>query len=126
MQILRAILLAVAVVAFSFAQTPAKKIEKKAAPAAAAAQKSSPAKSDAAIESDIKDRLSKSKLSADKFSVSVRNGVATLSGKTNVVQHKGTATRMAKAAGATSVVNNIEVSQAAKDKAAASLKKSKK
>jgi len=37
------------------------------------------------------------------------------------LQHKGTATRLARGAGATKVVNQVEVSQAAKDKASANL-----
>jgi hypothetical protein len=40
-----------------------------------------------------------------------------------VVQHKGTATRMAKTAGAVAVVNHIQISDAAKQKAAANLAK---
>ena len=126
MKFLRAIALLCAVAGLSLSQTPA---PKKATTGPAATKKAAPAaatKTDAAIEQDLKDRLAKSKLAADKFGVSVKGGVATLSGKTEVVQHKGTATRMAKSAGATSVVNNIEVSDAGKAKAAATLKKSKK
>jgi hypothetical protein len=51
----------------------------------------------------------------------VQGGVATWEGKTEVLQHKGAATRMAKTAGAKAVVNNIKVSDAAKDKAAGNL-----
>ena len=40
----------------------------------------------------------------------VKNGIATWTGGTSVMQHKGAATRMAKTAGATQVVNNIKVS----------------
>jgi hypothetical protein len=47
----------------------------------------------------------------------------TWEGTTNVVQHKGSATRMARAAGAVQVINNIQVSEAAKAKAGASLKR---
>ncbi len=128
MKILRIIAFLTAIAACSFAQTPATKAPAKSTPAAPQATKATPAagKTDAAIEQDLKDRLSKSKLAADKFTVSVKGGVATLEGKTDVVQHKGTATRMAKAAGATSVVNNIQVSDAGKAKAAATLKKGKK
>lgn len=77
--------------------------------------------SDAEIEHNIRARLSRSKISADKFEVHVRGGVATLQGHTDVLQHKGVATRLAKAAGAREVNNKIEVSQAAKDKAANNL-----
>jgi hypothetical protein len=53
--------------------------------------------------------------------VRVQGGVATLEGRTDVLQHKGTATRLAKAAGARRVVNRIEVSDAARRKASANL-----
>ena len=78
-----------------------------------------PGLSDAQIERDIKARLARSpKLSLDKFTVKVQGGIATLEGKTNVIQHKGTATRMAKTAGAKAVVNNIQISDAARKAAA--------
>ena len=51
----------------------------------------------------------------------MQGGVATLEGKTDVVQHKGSATRMAKAAGAIAVNNRIQVSDAAKQKSADNL-----
>ncbi len=76
---------------------------------------------DAALEAKIRAKFAASKISADHFKVSVQGGVATITGQTDVVQHKGTATRLAKTAGATRVVNRIEVSQAAKDKAASNL-----
>jgi BON domain len=79
-------------------------------------------KSDAQIEADIKARLAKSpKLSVEHLQVRVQGGVATFEGKTEVVQHKGTATRMAKSAGAVAVNNHIQVSDAAKEKAAGNL-----
>ena len=68
-------------------------------------------------------KLAKSKIGKDGFKFKVARGVVTWEGSTNVVQHKGSATRMAKAAGAVQVVNNIQVSAAAKAKAAAGLKK---
>ncbi len=77
--------------------------------------------SDAEVERDIRARFARSKISTDKFSAKVQSGIATLSGHTDVIQHKGTATRLAKNAGALAVVNNIEISQAAKDKAARNL-----
>jgi osmotically-inducible protein OsmY len=76
---------------------------------------------DAEIEQSIKVRLAASKISRHHFQVHVQHGVATLEGQTDVLQHKGTATRLAKSAGATQVVNHIAVSQAAKDKAAKNL-----
>ena len=78
---------------------------------------------DAQIERTIKNKLAKSKMSGDHFTVSVVKGVATLEGATNVMQHKGAMTRMAKSSGATSVRNNIRVSDAARNKALASLAK---
>ena len=77
--------------------------------------------SDADLEKAIRGRLAASKISTNKFEVHVQGGVATLEGKTDIVQHKGTATRLARSAGAVKVVNKIEVSQAAKDKAASNL-----
>jgi hypothetical protein len=53
--------------------------------------------------------------------VKVTAGVATIEGKTDVVQHKGVATRLARTGGARAVNNRIEVSEAAKTKAAANL-----
>jgi len=81
-----------------------------------------PRMSDAQLEADIRARLAKSqKISQDHFQVHVQGGVATIEGKTGVVQHKGSATRMAKAAGALAVNNRIQVSDAAKEKAEANL-----
>jgi len=80
-----------------------------------------PAASDVQIETAFRARLAKSKIGADKFQVHVQGGVATLEGRTDVVQHKGAATRMAKAAGAVAVNNRIQISDAAKQKSAANL-----
>jgi hypothetical protein len=87
----------------------------------APAQQRTPA--DAQIERTIKNKLVKSKMNSDHFTVSVVKGVATIEGATNVMQHKGAMTRMAKSSGATSVQNNIRISDAAKNKAVASLAK---
>lgn len=100
-----------------------------AKPGSATTKKSTPAQKgpghsasdDAATEKAIRAKLAASKISADKFEVHVQGGVATLTGKTDVLQHKGVATRLAKNAGASQVVNNIEVSDAAKEKATANL-----
>ena len=73
--------------------------------------------SDADLEKAINARFADSKIASDKFKAHVQRGVATLEGYTEVIQHKGTATRLAKSAGAMAVINNIEISQAAKDKA---------
>ena len=94
---------------------------KPAAPATRASN-TAPTLSDAQIEKDLRARLAASaKISADHFTVHVQGGVATLEGQTSVVQHKGTATRMAKSAGAVRVVNRIQVSQEAREKASANL-----
>jgi hypothetical protein len=98
-----------------------------ATPTAAAAKAKAgraAAVSDADVEKIFRAKLAKSaKMSPEKFTVHVQGGVATLSGHTGVLQHKGAATRMAKSSGALAVVNNIEISQAAKDKAAQNLEK---
>jgi outer membrane lipoprotein-sorting protein len=80
-----------------------------------------PIPADAALESAIRQRLAKTKSANDKFTVRVQGGVATIEGKTDVVQHKGTATRMAKLAGAKQVVNRIVVSDAARQQASSTL-----
>src|SRR5258706_5066181 len=79
------------------------------------------ASNDAAIEKTIRAKLAASKISTNKFEVHVQGGVATLTGRTDVLQHKGTATRLARTGGASQVVNHIEVSQAAKEKATSNL-----
>ena len=76
---------------------------------------------DAQLEKAIRARFAASKISAHHFQVHVQGGVATLEGQTDVLQHKGTATRLAKSSGAIKVVNKIAVSQAARDKAAKNL-----
>lgn len=81
------------------------------------------AASDSQIEATIRTKLAKSKIGKDGFKFHVSHGTVTWEGTTNVMQHKGSATRMAHAAGATQVVNHIQVSAAARDKAAANLRK---
>ncbi len=99
---------------------------KSAAPAPvakAAVAKPAPAISDQTLQARIQEKFSKSKAGGGKFTVRVERGTAILSGKAEVVQHKGAATRMAKAAGAKSVRNEIVVSEAARQKAAKSLER---
>lgn len=79
--------------------------------------------SDAQIEAAIRQRFQQSKIKTNNFQVSVRNGTATITGKTDVIQHKATATRIAKRAGARAVDNQVVVSDAARQRAAASLEK---
>jgi hypothetical protein len=76
---------------------------------------------DVQIEKDIRARLAKSVIGKDGLTVRVQGGIAYWEGTTNVVQHKGAATRMAKSAGAKKIVNNIKVGDEAKQKAAANL-----
>ena len=76
---------------------------------------------DAQIQSNIRAKFAKSKINAEHFTVTVQNGVATIEGKTSVIQHKGVATRMAKTGGAIAVRNQIQISEEAKAKAAAKL-----
>jgi len=76
---------------------------------------------DKQIEEAIRTKLAKSKIGKEGFTVRVQGGVAFWEGSTSVVQHKGSATRMAKSAGAKSVVNNIKVSDAARQKASDNL-----
>ncbi len=90
-------------------------------PAAKPAKPVPDAARDAQIEKDIRARFAKSKIARNNFQVRVQGGVATLEGQTDVIQHKGTATRLAKSGGARAVVNRIKVSQAARDKAARNL-----
>jgi osmotically-inducible protein OsmY len=92
-------------------------------PKTSTSQKKSPPRglSDGAIEQTIRAKLAKSKIGADHFTVKVQSGVAFWEGKTDVIQHKGAATRMARTAGAVAVVNNIQISDAARQRAAHSL-----
>jgi hypothetical protein len=82
-----------------------------------------PALTDVQLEKAIRARFARSKISKNNFQVRVQGGVATLEGQTDIIQHKGTATRLARSAGAAQVVNKIQVSQAARDRAAANLAK---
>src|ERR1039457_521306 len=88
-----------AMAALSFGQAkpaPAHQRETTPAPAKTAA---APKKSDKEIEAAIRAKFAKSKINADKFTVHVQGGVATIEGHTEVVQHKGVATRLAKTGG---------------------------
>jgi hypothetical protein len=93
-------------------------------PAAAVTPKrvtAQPKLSDVQLEAAIRAKFAKSKISTDKFTVRVQGGVATIDGKTDVLQHKGTATRMCKTAGAVAVNNRVQISDAARQKAAGNL-----
>jgi hypothetical protein len=94
---------------------------KKGTPAKPHPAVSSTAQNDAALEKAIRARFADSKIAGDKFEVHVQGGRATLTGGTNILQHKGVATRLARAEGAADVVNNIEPSEQARQKAASNL-----
>ncbi len=79
------------------------------------------AATDTQIDQTLKMKLAKSKVGADHFKFRVQGGVVYWEGSTNVIQHKGVATRMARTAGAKAVVNNIQITEAAKAKARANL-----
>lgn len=91
--------------------------QRAAAPATLGANRTA----DAQIEATIRFKLAKSKIGADKFQFHVQGGVVTIEGHTDVIQHKGAATRMARTAGAVAVVNHIQISDAAREKAAENL-----
>jgi hypothetical protein len=110
------ILLAIFLAAALSAQTSKSTAPKKAPPA-----QGTSAQEDKRIEAAINAKLQKSKIGKDGLKVHVQGGVATWEGSTEVLQHKGAATRMAKAAGAKAVVNNIKVSDDAKGKATENL-----
>ena len=106
------------------ASSPAKRAQTAPIPPVAAAKsQKQPAQPDTAIEAAIRAKFAKSKISEDKFQVRVQGGVATIEGRTDVIQHKGVATRLAKTGGALAVNNHIQTSDAAKQKAAANLEK---
>jgi hypothetical protein len=87
---------------------------------ASAAKRASP--DDAELEAAIRRRFERSKIAVNGFRVRVHSGVAVIEGKTGIPQHKGTATRLARAAGARRVDNRIEVSEQARQKAAQQLR----
>jgi hypothetical protein len=82
-----------------------------------------PKVSDPDLEKAIRARFARSKIGVNHFTVRVQGGAATIEGKTDVIQHKATATRLARAAGAVTVVNKIQISEAARQSAAANLAK---
>jgi hypothetical protein len=111
------ITIAMALTAFAQTTSSSKAAAAKKTPAATGTS----AQEDKQIEAAIRAKLEKSKIGKDGLKVHVQGGVATWEGTTNILQHKGAATRMAKTAGAKAVVNHIKVSDAAKEKAADNL-----
>ncbi|HVN04255.1 MAG TPA: BON domain-containing protein [Bryobacteraceae bacterium] len=108
---------ALLMLAFGTAYGATKTVPVRRTTAVPAGRAKAPAISDAELEKSIRARFAASKISTHHFQVHVQGGVATIEGQTDVLQHKGTATRLAKNAGAVKVVNHVAVSQAAKDKA---------
>ena len=95
-----------------------------ALPAATVAKPATPV-SDTAIEQNIRARIARSKIAKNNFQVKVQNGTAILTGRTDVLQHKGVATRFAKAAGVRRVDNRIEINEAARAAAVSNLEKAR-
>jgi len=98
----------------------------KASPAQGSSQQALPqqgfsAQNDKEMEAAIRAKLAKSKIGKDGFTVRVQGGAAYWEGTTSIMQHKGAATRMAKTAGVKRVVNNIKVSDDAKQTASSNL-----
>ena len=96
-------------------QRPAQAHQRQVVPNAA------PRLTDIQLEALIRAKFAKSKINADKFKVRVQGGIATIEGRTDVMQHKGVATRMARTAGAIAVNNHIQLSDEAKQKASGNL-----
>ena len=119
--------LVAALVGLSHAGPAAKPVSTKKAVTQAAESRNrttgNAAQSDAELEKAIRARFAKSKIAEDKFEVHVQGGKAVIEGTTNVLQHKGTATRLARSMGAEEVVNNIQPSEEARQKAANNLTK---
>jgi osmotically-inducible protein OsmY len=91
-----------------------------ARPAASKSNTAAPI-SDLALEKAIQQRFAKSKISVENFQVKVQGGIATIDGRTAVVQRKATATRLARLAGAKQVRNRVTITDEAKEKLAANL-----
>ena len=87
--------------------------------AKAPAAKGATSQQDRANEAAIQTRQVQDKKGC--FTVREQGGIAYWGGTASVIQHKGSATRMAKAAGARAVVNNIKISDAARQKATQNL-----
>ena len=88
--------------------------------------KPAPRWKDAELKKAIEQRFADSAIAVDHFKVDVTEGVARITGKTGVMQHKGVATRLARSMGAKEVKNEVEISEEARQKAAAQLAKGRK
>lgn len=126
-KILSALTLAVALAGLSQAATAAQPVTQQIPPTKQQARPQATPQAtpqtvpDGLIEHKIQAKFAKSKINSEHFTVSVKAGVATIEGKTSVIQHKGVATRLAKTGGAVAVKNHIQVSDEARTKAAARL-----
>jgi len=80
---------------------------------------------DEALREAILERFSKSKVASEGFQVYVKGTTATITGKTDVVQRKAAATRMAKSAGARQVINKIQVSKEGRERASQGIRRAR-
>jgi len=117
----RFLITAVMALSFAAALQPAEAPAKSQSKSAAA-----PHWKDAELKKAIEQRFARSAIGVEKFKVEVNDGVVHITGKTEVIQHKGVATRLARSMGARSVKNDVEISAAAREKAAAQLGRGKK
>ena len=76
---------------------------------------------DGGLERAIRAKFDRSKIRVEGFTVRVERGTAILEGKTKVIQRKGTATRLARLAGARAVDNRIQVDESARERASENL-----
>ncbi len=87
---------------------------------------STPRWKDVELKKAIEERFARSAIAVNHFRVEVKDGVARIMGKTDVMQHKGVATRLAKSMGAKAVKNEVEITDAARQRAAEQLLRGKK
>ena len=87
---------------------------------------STPRWKDIELKKAIEERFARSAIAINRFHVEVKDGVARITGKTDVMQHKGVATRLAKSMGAKAVKNDVEITDAARQRAAEQLLRGKK
>jgi len=78
---------------------------------------------DGALERAIRAKFERSKIRVEGFTVRVERGTAILEERTKVIQRKGTASRLAKLAGARVADNRIQVDEAARELASENLAK---
>jgi osmotically-inducible protein OsmY len=91
------------------------------APKKTPAARTAPQSKDAELRKAVEARFARSAIAPEHFKVEVKDGAVHITGKTEVMQHKGVATRLARSVGAKEVHNEVEISEAARQKAAAQL-----